>query len=1734
MPPEFHVALRNKDVDAAASIWSRVAEQALLHLHAQQVGSSLRLGQPRGKIQFDSTRELPRSQREHADCLQLRRLGRAFRQASEVCKCGPGTRADRTWRNLQSILPVCPSQWQSELMTLLQDRPCHDVARKVMHLLQAAMQFLQAERQSFRLKLWKQTMRSCQSKASSWRKTHELQVNNPHLSEHRHYSAVVMKVGGSYTIDPTRQLQALTAAWDKIFGKHRHSCPSTWQFLQHYGPYIRKESFDLQPLTKDTLLTTLRNTKNSSAGLDGWQPQDLRLLGQACPDLFSFLAQLMQVCEQQATWPSTWTTGYVSMLAKEVNSQGQIEDVYNFRPITVLSALYRLWSRARCLQIKDWITKVLPDEIYALRAGQGADDMAVNVSALLEEADLMGEWSGGLSYDFAKCYDHIIPSMAIDVFLYRGAPLSVIQGLRGFYKAHCKHFKLGTAFGTAYQPANGIVQGDPLSNFLLASLVACWLERLTQGRFTQVRRPARVAPRVYVDDISATAIASDLQALRAVLRDTHSTVQQFAHFSGSKLNPGKCFTYGLGAGNVQLAVDQLVKWHKARAPIVDILKEVTDSEEACVRIFGTRRSKTLRNRFHSWGKFARWLETSKGRVWPAGLQDLLDYATEAVKEGAGKTTIDSFSAALSVLEQVGRFGEGDMLSRDPTWISYSKNVTAELVEKGPMLHQAAQPTVAMALSLELYVFDEDRARYARALAFVALLMLWGSMRSDDVQCMRPESMRLTIEGLSCKLWKTKTTGPDRRINMVQVFISRKASLSGLDWLAKGHEIWSEIKDTRDFLVLQASEDWETCGNKGVDAPAVSLYVRKIYKELCVPRWVEGRWMQNKERLLLPGDCALHFSGHSARNFLTSIAAAIRVPKDDRDFLGRWKVGGGGSADYTRTARQIVHRIQEQVAETVLLGRERGYVEADALDALQSFAEERGEIGAVVRARHELVRANKVGGNPRLGGRYPPLYMQSIPGPHVITEEAAEDQPETAAAPKGEAKYFISVSKKTGFRRLHVNHACYVKPFKCQDVVYLDQVAATDFDAICKDCKLRIRSMADDNKAEDSSSGEATTSSSDEGMAVTEAEMRERVNSVDADLQYVLQEAGASLATQYAVCNVHSTLRRFQAIADDRAGSRTAANTDFGVPRDTPAGRQQTAAIVAAWELAKEISSKEIELRAEARALNQPRILQTQERQAMLRAVSAAYGKLNEAETPSAEYLALKAEETEQNEPTAAQLDTITSKRDSQTATIQSSVDPAGHLRITKTKQKVEMPQNSEAYRRVLKIEGYSWLAMQSRYKSKTWLQGLTMADFTKFVDYILGERVAGLRLEQATGYDSSHNALFRPPWGIVLRYEYKLRKEAFRLVNDEGQTLQDALAAVTKDTELKEVHFVTPLTLTAFPMPSKWTPDGKDICFAYNNQGCQGNCGSFRKATTKPSDGGCFVLESPEDLGATKAPRAEDIIRLYEALPKEVSARDPEGRIPSSFSTGAYNKGGLTGLRKACHDFPLATKCLVRFVRSMRPFHPFSTISIYDNVCTALHKDGRNACCENLIIPLTQFSGGELWMQQDQGATPQNFGGSEVFGTAVPIPPEGLCFDARGILHCTMPWKGRRLIAVAFTVSKTEELKKSDAQLLEDLGINCPSASQLTGRTLDAGELSSTGSSESEPPSGGEDQQADDVFRPELCGNFGNPLMLEWDGRESPITDGYGLCSPTRWHPASRGASLPEGPAGGNRESNEK
>ena len=67
--------------------------------------------------------------------------------------------------------------------------------------------------------------------------------------------------------------------------------------------------------------------------------------------------------------------------------------------------------------------------------------------------------------------------------------------------------------------------------------------------------------------------------------------------------------------------------------------------------------------------------------------------------------------------------------------------------------------------------------------------------------------------------------------------------------------------------------------------------------------------------------------------------------------------------------------------------------------------------------------------------------------------------------------------------------------------------------------------------------------------------------------------------------------------------------------------------------------------------------------------------------------------------------------------------------------------------------------------------------------------------------DSSNLCVPLLPWccslsTLVLQFEHRLRREAFKLVNKGEKTLAEALEAVTKDAELKESYFTTPLALT--------------------------------------------------------------------------------------------------------------------------------------------------------------------------------------------------------------------------------------------------------------------------------------------------------------------------------------------------
>lgn len=316
------------------------------------------------------------------------------------------------------------------------------------------------------------------------------------------------------------------------------------------------------------------------------------------------------------------------------------------------------------------------------------------------------------------------------------------------------------------------------------------------------------------------------------------------------------------------------------------------------------------------------------------------------------------------------------------------------------------------------------------------------------------------------------------------------------------------------------------------------------------------------------------------------------------------------------------------------------------------------------------------------------------------------------------------------------------------------------------------------------------------MALTPEQQRTWLTqNVAADLTYIWDVMGVTLERQYDLGQNYTNVSLFAALADSKQEARTALGRDLGIDPAANAGaRAALASVVAAWQQAADTAEKERGLKAEARALGLPKPLLQTERQAMRVAVERLLGPMDETEEPSPDYLAVKLEEIEGGDLQASSLDEVGSVKDDLHGQLQSSLDSGGRLRIIKEKKKAKMPVNSEELRAKIKIECNTLLMLAARFRNKSWFDELSTKVYQRYVDFLLGEKIYQLQIPKGDG--SAQTMAASPSWDLMISFEHKLRKEAYRRTSREGKPLKDTLEEVMSDaTTLKETYFVTPLTL---------------------------------------------------------------------------------------------------------------------------------------------------------------------------------------------------------------------------------------------------------------------------------------------------------------------------------------------------
>ena len=231
------------------------------------------------------------------------------------------------------------------------------------------------------------------------------------------------------------------------------------------------------------------------------------------------------------------------------------------------------------------------------------------------------------------------------------------------------------------------------------------------------------------------------------------------------------------------------------------------------------------------------------------------------------------------------------------------------------------------------------------------------------------------------------------------------------------------------------------------------------------------------------------------------------------------------------------------------------------------------------------------------------------------------------------------------------------------------------------------------------------------------------------------------------------------------------------------------------------------------------------------------------------------------------------------------------------------------------------------------------------------------------------------------------------------------------------------------------------------------SAGPHRSRSPRGGDNHCATAESlalhllREDRSFTK----ENIVKLFDLLPKEShsGARDAD-KPGDSFTTGLYARVKVS-LRRNCRLFPNSTKVITKFVLQVHPDQAFSSIIIFDSVETAPHVDALNAPCDNLVVGLSDFSGGDLWVEWPPD-TPKDpllryehraLGPNRVMGALLPVSSNPALFCAKRLRHETCPFQGRRVVLVAYALQASNQASPQDRSTLASLGFRLPDATAL-------------------------------------------------------------------------------------------
>ncbi len=406
--------------------------------------------------------------------------------------------------------------------------------------------------------------------------------------------------------NPNDTIARIMEVWVPIF--RREDIPDGRAFREHNEEDLHWEgpAIDIRTPTAEELMKQAAKMSISSTGPDGRAVSELK---EAPIQYWRLVAKWWEALFQDKDlgWPDSLKCAHTVMIPKD--PLADLDDPRNYRPITILSASYRLFGAIMYRKLLPWQESWIPGTIIGGRQGE-SQDIPIAVALAIEAARMdVGEEVLVVSTDYSKFFDNLSWEVIQTIGGAFGLPREFLEKIGMFITQIKRRIMFQGVVGEEFLALNGVPQGDPLSIVWCNLITGLWARKLH-------RVTPEVTPFAYIDDKYLICAESKHRALQRAIWVTEALDKRV----GSILNPTKtkAIASSKGAAKVLARINigghSLVKSPRLKALGLQLC---TYAKRACKKTANERvakANKTIKTIFKSKLNWRNKLKTARGKA----------------------------------------------------------------------------------------------------------------------------------------------------------------------------------------------------------------------------------------------------------------------------------------------------------------------------------------------------------------------------------------------------------------------------------------------------------------------------------------------------------------------------------------------------------------------------------------------------------------------------------------------------------------------------------------------------------------------------------------------------------------------------------------------------------------------------------------------------------------------------------------------------------------------------------------------------------------------------------------------------------------------------------------------------------------------------------------------------------------------------------------------------------------